>query len=57
MASAEDSFEISLSIEGLTGQRLAASVEITAGLKEGDKVIATVDERIGSGTKVTLKTE
>src|SRR6266550_2450099 len=40
-----------------TGQRLAASVEITAGLKEGDKVIATVDERIGPGTKVTLKTE
>jgi RND family efflux transporter MFP subunit len=40
-----------------TGQKLAASVEITSGLKEGDKVIAKIDERIRPGTKVTLKSE
>ena len=38
------------------GRKLGASVEITSGLKEGDKVIARVDERIKPGTKVTQKT-
>lgn len=40
-----------------TGQKLAAVVEITGGLKEGDKVISKVDERIRPGAKVTLKSE
>jgi RND family efflux transporter MFP subunit len=38
------------------GRKLGDTVEITSGLKEGDKVIARVDERIEAGTKVTQKT-
>jgi RND family efflux transporter MFP subunit len=38
-----------------TGQKLAGLVEITGGLKEGDKVIGKVDEQIQAGTKVTQK--
>jgi len=38
------------------GRELGGSVEIKSGLKEGDKVIAKVDERIKAGTKVTQKT-
>ncbi len=37
------------------GDKFAGLWEIKSGLKEGDKVIAKVDERIESGTKVTLK--
>lgn len=39
-----------------TGRKLANSIEITAGLKEGDKVISKVDDQIKNGTKVALKT-
>jgi RND family efflux transporter MFP subunit len=37
-----------------TGRKLGNSIEITAGLKEGDKVISKADEQIQAGTKVTL---
>jgi HlyD family secretion protein len=37
-----------------TGRKLGNSIEITAGLKEGDKVISKADDQIKSGTKVTL---
>jgi HlyD family secretion protein len=37
------------------GQRLGNLVEIEAGLKAGDKVIARVDERVKPGTRVALK--
>jgi len=35
---------------------LANSIEITAGLKEGDKIISKVDDQIENGTKVALRT-
>jgi hypothetical protein len=38
-----------------TGQKLAALIEITSGLKEGDKVIGQVDDKIRSGSKVAQK--
>ena len=38
------------------GRKLGGSVEIKSGLKEGDKVIAKVDERIKAGEKVSQKT-
>ncbi len=37
-----------------TGRKLGNAIEITAGLKEGDKVISKADEQIQAGTKVTL---
>jgi len=37
------------------GQRLGGLVEIKQGLKDGEKVIARVDDKIQSGTKVVLK--
>lgn len=40
-----------------TGRKLGNSIEITGGLKEGDKVINKVDDQIKSGTKVVLKTK
>lgn len=40
-----------------TGQKLAAAIEITGGLKDGDKVIGKVDGRIQPGTKVALEGE
>ena len=40
-----------------TGQKFAGLLEITSGLKEGDKVIGKVDERIKDGAKVTQKTK
>lgn len=36
------------------GQRLGASVEIQQGLKDGDKVIGKVEDKLVSGGKVTL---
>ncbi len=38
-----------------TGQKLAGLLEIKSGLREGDKVIAKVDEQIKAGAKVTQK--
>jgi hypothetical protein len=40
-----------------TGQKLAGLLEIKSGLKEGDKVIAKVDEQLKAGAKVTQKTK
>ena len=37
-----------------TGRKVGNSVEITGGLKEGDKVIGKVDEQIKNGSKVAL---
>jgi RND family efflux transporter MFP subunit len=37
-----------------TGRKVGNSIEITGGLKEGDKVIGKVDEQIKNGTKVAL---
>lgn len=37
-----------------TGRKLGSSIEITAGLKEGDKLISKADEQIKNGTQVTL---
>jgi len=37
-----------------TGRKVGNSVEITGGLKEGDKVIGKADEQIKSGSKVIL---
>ena len=37
------------------GRELGGLVEIKSGLKEGDKVIARLDDRIEAGTKVTQK--
>ena len=38
-----------------TGKKLAGLVEITSGLKEGDKVISKAEEHIKAGTKVVIK--
>ena len=38
-----------------TGQKLAGLIEITSGLKVGDKVIAKVDDRLKAGAKITEK--
>jgi RND family efflux transporter MFP subunit len=40
-----------------TGQKLAALIEITGGLKDGDKVVSKVDERLTAGVKVSQKTK
>ncbi|HMF52241.1 MAG TPA: efflux RND transporter periplasmic adaptor subunit, partial [Candidatus Saccharimonadales bacterium] len=40
-----------------TGQKLAGLIEIASGLKEGDKVIGKVDDKLRSGSKVTQKTK
>ena len=37
-----------------TGRNLGNAIEITGGLKEGDKVISKADDQIQAGTKVTL---
>jgi len=37
-----------------TGRKLGNAIEITGGLKEGDKVISKADDQIKTGTKVTL---
>jgi RND family efflux transporter MFP subunit len=37
------------------GQKLGGLLEIKSGLKEGDKIIARVDDRIESGAKVSVK--
>jgi len=37
-----------------TGRKLGNAIEITGGLKEGDKVISKADEQVQNGTKVTL---
>jgi RND family efflux transporter MFP subunit len=37
-----------------TGKKIGNLVEVTSGLKESDKVIAKVDERINAGTPVNL---
>ncbi len=39
----------------LLGQRLGNLVEIKEGLREGDKVIGKIDEKLHSGSKVALK--
>ena len=38
-----------------TGQKLGGLIEIKSGIKEGDKIIAKVDDRIESGAKVAVK--
>jgi HlyD family secretion protein len=38
-----------------TGKKIGSLVEITGGLKEGDKVISRIEDQIKAGTKVTLK--
>ena len=40
-----------------TGQKLAGLIEITGGLKDGDKVVSKVDERLTAGVKVSQKTK
>jgi HlyD family secretion protein len=40
-----------------TGKQLGTSLEITAGLKEGERVIGKVDDRIKAGARVTLKSK
>jgi RND family efflux transporter MFP subunit len=40
-----------------TGQKLAGLVEITDGLKDGDKIVSKVDDRFAAGVKVTQKTK
>jgi len=37
-----------------TGRKLGNAIEITGGLKEGDKVISKADQQVQNGTKVTL---
>jgi len=39
------------------GQKLTGLLEITGGLKDGDKVVSKVDDRLKDGVKVTQKTK
>jgi hypothetical protein len=39
------------------GQRLGNLIEIKQGLKEGDKVIGKIDEKINAGLKVSVKSK
>lgn len=40
-----------------TGQKLAGLLEVTSGLKDGDKVVGKVDDRLKDGVKITQKTK
>jgi RND family efflux transporter MFP subunit len=40
-----------------TGQKLAGLLEITSGLKDGDKIIGKIDDRLKDGVKVTSKSK
>jgi RND family efflux transporter MFP subunit len=40
-----------------TGRKLAGLLEITEGLKDGDKIVSKVDDRLTAGVKVTQKTK
>ena len=44
-----------LEVPVTTGQKFAGLLEITGGLKEGDKVVANVDAQLKAGAKVTQK--
>jgi len=46
-----------LAVPVTTGQRLGSLIEIKDGLKEGDKVIAKVDDHIYDGSKVSIKSK
>jgi RND family efflux transporter MFP subunit len=46
-----------LEVPAAAGRSMGGLVEIKEGLKPGDKVIARVDEKIESGTRVALKTQ
>jgi RND family efflux transporter MFP subunit len=48
----ERAAEVAVSV----GRKLGGAVEIKSGLREGDKVIAKVDDRIEDGVKVSQKT-
>ena len=37
-----------------TGRKLGNLIEITGGVKEGDRVISKAEDRIKNGTKVSL---
>jgi len=49
----KDDRAVELSV--VIGQSLGGLVEVKEGLKEGDKIIATVDEKLRSGSKVAVK--
>jgi RND family efflux transporter MFP subunit len=38
-----------------TGQKLGGLIEIKSGIKDGDKIIAKIDDRIEAGAKVAIK--
>jgi HlyD family secretion protein len=40
-----------------TGRKLAGLLEITEGLKDGDKIVSKVDDRLTAGVKVSQKTK
>ena len=40
-----------------TGKKFAGLLEITGGLKDGDKIVSKVDDRLKDGVKVTQKTK
>ncbi|HEY3153576.1 MAG TPA: efflux RND transporter periplasmic adaptor subunit [Candidatus Binatia bacterium] len=47
--------ERAVEIPVTTGKKLASLIEITSGLKEGDKVISKADDQIKAGAKVFVK--
>jgi multidrug efflux pump subunit AcrA (membrane-fusion protein) len=40
-----------------TGRELGKLIEITAGLKEGDKVIRNASEELKNGSKIAIKSK
>ena len=49
--------ERAIEVPVVTGRKLAGLLEITGGLKDDDKVVGKVDERLKDGVKVTQKTK
>jgi HlyD family secretion protein len=49
--------ERAVEVPVITGRKLGSLLEITSGLKDGDRVVGRVDERLKDGVKVTQKTK
>jgi len=49
--------DLAVEVPVSTGQKLAGLIEITGGLKDGDKIVSKVNERLTAGVKVTQKTK
>lgn len=49
--------ERAVEVEVATGQKLAGLIEVTSGLKDGDKIVGKADDRLQPGVKVAQKSK